>query len=254
MAYLRLILYVIFGVVPSLIWLFYYLQKDLHPEPKKMIVKVFLLGALATIPALLLQILFSEALNQFQYLAALYSPEIYPFLPAIVPIVKWFLVIALTEEVCKYLVVRLFVFNSNALDEPLDIMVYMVVAALGFAALENVLYLFSPIDSLPFDILLKTTLSVSFIRFIGATFLHTLCAALIGYFMALSSLRGHKRFRLSILGIGLAALLHGLYNFSIIALERPSNVIVPVLVIVVLAVFMLYDFDEIRKVKSICKI
>ncbi len=254
MQYYRLILYIIFGALPSLIWLLYYLRKDLHPEPKKMILKVFFWGALATIPALIFQIFFSEALNQFRYLAVFYSPEISPYLPAITNVARWFLVIALTEEVVKYLVVRWTVFGSGELDEPLDIMLYMVVAALGFAALENVLYLFSPIDNLSLTAVLQVTITVSFLRFIGATFLHTLCSALLGYFMALSSLRGKHRFRLTLLGLLLAAGLHGLYDFSIINLHYPLDVIVPALVIFGLAAFMVHDFDGIKKIKSIVKI
>lgn len=250
----RLILYIIFGALPSLIWLFYYLRKDIHPEPKKMIMKVFFWGALATIPALIFQIFFSEALNQFQYLSVFYSPEISAYLPSINSLVKWFLVIALTEEVVKYLVVRWVIFGSGELDEPLDIMLYMVVAALGFAALENVLYLFSPIDNLSLAAVLQITITVSFLRFIGATFLHTLCSGLLGYFMALSSLRGKHRFRLTALGLALAVGLHGLYDFSIINLHYPFNVIVPALVIFGLASFMVYDFDGIKKFKSIVNI
>lgn len=238
----RLILYIFFGALPSLVWLFYYLQKDLHPEPKKMVLKVFFWGAIATIPALFLQIIFSEALN-YLHLA-----------PATTSIIKWFFVIALTEEMVKYLVVRWVVFGNGELDEPLDIMLYMVVAALGFAALENMLYLFSPIDNLSFDAVLKITVTISFLRFIGATFLHTLCSGLLGYFMALSSLRGKHRFRLTIVGLFIAVLLHGLYNFSIITLYYPLNVIIPALIIFGLATFMIYDFNEIKKVKSICKI
>lgn len=254
MEYYRLVLYVLFGVLPSLIWLFYYLRKDLHPEPKAMIVKMFLYGMAVTIPALFLEIGLSETLNETQYLAVFYSPEISPYLPMIMNIVRWFLVIALVEEVCKYLAVKLFLFHNDALDEPLDLMLYMVIGALGFTALENILYLFSPIDGLSFDVVIKTAVTISFMRFVGATFLHTLCSALIGYFMALSSLRNKHRFRLTVLGIFLATLLHGLYDFSIITLHAPLNFLIPLAVIIMMAVFIFYDFDEIKKVKSICKL
>jgi len=251
----QLVLYIFFGVLPSLIWLFYYLQKDLHPEPKKMILKVFLWGAIATVPTLFFQIFFSEALNQFQYLSVFYSPGISAYLPTINNFVRWFLVIALTEEVFKYLAVRLTVFKSKELDEPLDVMLYMVVAALGFAALENIFYLFSPINNaVSLEVILKTTLTISFIRFIGATFLHTLASGLVGYFLALSSVKNGHGAKFTLIGIGLATLSHGLYNFGIMTLKAPFNVAVPVAVIVALAAFMVYDFDSIKKIKSICKL
>lgn len=220
-----------------------------------MILKVFLWGALATVPTLFFQILFSEALNQFQYLSVFYSPEISGYLPMINNFVRWFLVIALTEEVFKYLAVRLTVYKSKEMDEPLDVMLYMVVAALGFAGLENIFYLFSPINNMvSLEVVLKTTTTISFIRFIGATFLHTLCSALIGYFLALSSIKNGHGAKLTLLGITLATLLHGLYDFSIMTLSAPFNVIIPIVIVVGLAIFMIYDFDSIKKIKSICKL
>ncbi len=244
----RLILYIVFGILPSLIWLFYYLKKDLHPEPKKMILKIFLLGSLVTIPAFLVQIELSQALQ------ALQSFSFFANYSVIIDLIKWFLVIALTEELLKYLVVRQAVLGSFALDEPLDIMLYMVVVALGFSAVENILYIFSPVDNSSFSLILQTTATISLIRFLGATFLHTLCSAFVGYFLALASLRRKNRIQLTAIGLGLAALFHGLYDFSIVTFQPPLNFIIPVLVILGLATFMSYDFNEIKKIKSICKI
>ena len=210
-----------------------------------MILKIFFYGALVTIPVFFIQLGLSELLRQMQSFGIIGNSTL------TVEIIKWFLVIAFTEELFKYLVVRETVFKSGELDEPLDIMLYMVVGALGFAALENILYLFSPIDGLSFDMVLKTTITISFIRFIGATFLHTLASALVGYFMALSSLRGKHRFRLTMLGMFLATFMHGLYNFSIMNFNYPFNIAIPILVILGLTTFMVYDFDGIKKIKSI---
>ena len=251
----KILLYIVFGTLPSLTWLFYYLQKDLHPEPKKMILKIFLLGAFATIPTLFIQIWLSESLNAFQYLAVFYSPGIAPYLPPIFGIIKWFFIIALTEELLKFAMVRLAFFNDGQMDEPLDLMLYMVVSALGFAAVENMLYIFSPVNNmLSLDQIIKTTITISFIRFVGATFLHTLCSALVGYFLALSSLKNGHGARFTLFGIFLATLLHGLYNFSIMTLSAPFNFLLPIGILIGLAVFMVYDFDEIKKIKGICKI
>lgn len=246
--YYRLPLYILFGVLPSLVWLFYYLKKDLHPEPKRMILKVFLYGVIITIPVFFIQIGFFEILKQLQ------SFSLFTSFPIIIDILKWFVVIALVEEVLKYLAVRVMVFNSYELDEPLDIMLYMVVVALGFAALENILYLFSPIDNLSFNTIITTTIAISFIRFIGATFLHTLCSALLGYFLIISFFNLKKRLVLTIIGISLATILHGLYNFSIITLKSPINFIIPTIIIIGLAIFIISKFDKMKNLKSICKI
>ncbi len=246
--YIRLVLYTLFGILPSLVWLFYYLKKDLHPEPKKMVLKVFFFGALATIPAYLAQVSLSELFGQLQQI---------PFFathPIIVTIMIWVFVIALSEEFLKYLVVKLAVFNSYALDEPLDIMLYMVVAALGFAAVENIFYLFSPIGNNSFNVIIQTAALVMFLRFIGATFLHTLCSGLMGYFIALASVRSKNKVLFTLIGLFFAVLLHALYDFSIMTLPTPFNLLVPAFIILCLMLFMLYDFNEIKKVKSICKL
>jgi RsiW-degrading membrane proteinase PrsW (M82 family) len=246
--YYRIALYILFGILPSLTWLFYYLNKDLHPEPKKMIIKIFFWGVFITVPVFVIQVGLSLVLTQLEALPFFIT---YPFL---IGIIKWFIIIALTEELLKYAVVRMVVFKSRELDEPLDMMLYMVVVALGFAALENILYLFSPVDGLSFNAILQTTAIISFIRFVGATFLHTLCSAVIGYFLALSFFNIKKRTMLTIIGIVLAVLLHGFYDFSIMTLQSPFAFIIPASIILGLAVFMLFEFDTIKKVKGICNI
>jgi len=247
MEYYRLLLFIFFGILPSLIWLSYYLAKDLHPEPKRMIIKVFLYGAAVTIPVYFLQVGLIGLLDQLQ------DMNIISYSVIVFDVLKWFFIIAFTEEVSRYWVVKYAALNNSELDEPLDIMLYMVVAALGFAALENILYLFSPIYNQSFEQVLSQTVTISFIRFIGATFLHTLCSALIGYFWV-KSLFDHKRKFFIIIGVLLASLLHGLYDLSIIALRGPFTLLVPGFIIVGLALFMIYDFDEVKKFKGICKL
>ena len=165
-----IIIYIIFGILPSLVWLFYYLRKDLHPEPKKKILQIFFWGVVATVPVFFVQMGLQYLLQQFNLTSLAYN------------LIYWFLIIALSEEFFIYLVIKFKVINSPDLDEPLDLMLYMVVAALGFAALENMLYLFSPLGHMTFTQVIDRTLVISFIRFIGATFLHTLSSAVIGYF------------------------------------------------------------------------
>lgn len=55
-------------------------------------------------------------------------------------ILQNFLAVALVEEVCKRLPVMLFAWNNKAFDYRFDAVVYCVFSALGFAALENILY------------------------------------------------------------------------------------------------------------------
>lgn len=238
----NIILYLIFGVLPSISWLAYYLRKDVHPEPKRMILKVFFWGCLITIPVFCVQIGLSSLWDKI---------DINPLLRHLV---YWFLIIALSEELFKYLVVRVKAMNSPDLDEPLDIMLYMVIAALGFAAVENILYLFAPSGAMSFSQLVNRTLVVDFIRFIGATFLHTLSSAVIGYAMAISFCEVKRKRMVLAAGIIVAVGLHGLYDFSIMTLGGYAKFAIPVVVIITLAFLVFSGFEKLKEMKSICKI
>lgn len=235
----KIILYIIFGILPSLTWLSYYLKKDLHPEPKRAIVRIFLWGAVVTIPVFFLQIGMSYLLDKSS------------FSPVVLSLVYWFLVISFTEEIFKFLVVKFKALNSPDLDEPADVVIYMVVAALGFAAVENILYLFAPSPEVAFEAVVNRTLIITFIRFIGATFLHTLCSAVVGYALAISYAdQKNKNFEFAF-GLIMAVLLHGLYDFSIMTLDGYLKVIFPAIVIISLAFLVFSGFNKLRKMKSI---
>ena len=231
-------LYIIFALAPSILWLLFYLRKDQHPESNKMVLKVFFLGILAAGLAALLEI------GVFKITGLFFRPSI------LLTIFNFFLVIALIEEFFKYLVVKVFVFNHPELDEPIDIMLYLIISALGFAALENLLVL-SPIGK-SFD--LSESLTLSFSRFIGATFLHTLASGTLGFFLALSFYFKKNQKKLFLLGLGLAVILHGLYNFAIMEIEGVWQSLIPLIILVGLAGFTTWGFRKLKKIASICKI
>jgi RsiW-degrading membrane proteinase PrsW (M82 family) len=97
-------------------------------------------------------------------------------------------------------------------------------------------------------------LLLSFIRFIGATFLHTLCSAIVGYAIAISLCDEKNRRLEAISGIVLAVVLHGVYDFSIIALEGSFKIIIPITILIILAIFTSLGFEKLKKLKSVCKL
>ena len=238
----NIIIYILFGILPSLIWLFYYLRKDIHPEPKRMILKIFFWGVLIALPVFFVQVGLKYILDKVDIDPLAYN------------LIYWFLIISFSEEFFKYLVIRIKVINSPHLDEPLDLMLYMVVAALGFAAIENTLYLFVPSGQMSFNDLINRTLIVDLIRFIGATFLHTLCSGVIGYSLAISFCKVKWRNIIAGLGIFTAVALHGLYDFSIITLNGYAKFGIPVIIIISLAFFVFSGFENLKKIKSTCSI
>jgi len=228
-------LFFIFGLLPSIIWLLFFLRKDVHPEPKGKVLKIFSWGALITLPAIFIERGVFEIFTKLNFPQILYI----------------FFGIASVEEILKYLVVKEKIISDPEFDEPLDAMLYMIISALGFAALENLLFFFSPeIFFLSFEEILV----LASFRFITATFLHALCSGLVGYFLAYSFFEIKNRFKLISAGLGTSIILHGLYNFSIMEIEGYSRFLIPVIILIGLAFVISLGFKKLEKIKSICKI
>src|SRR3989344_4970997 len=114
------------GIIPSLLWLWFWLKEDRKkPEPKGLLTGIFLLGMIAVVFVL----------------------PIEKFIQASVGVHEWQLVLwAATEEIMKYLAVMIVLYKTNIADEPIEWPIYMITAALGFAALENALFLIKPLS------------------------------------------------------------------------------------------------------------
>ena len=111
---------ILLAAAPPLFWLWLFYRRDRwEPEPKALVLKVFVAGALTSIPAWLLQI-------------SLPGPTH--------PIYDYFVRVALVEEACKLIPVMIVAVRSRQMNEPMDGIIYAVAAALGFATVENVLY------------------------------------------------------------------------------------------------------------------
>jgi RsiW-degrading membrane proteinase PrsW (M82 family) len=230
---------IILALLPSFIWLLFYLRKDTHPESNWMVLKIFFYGLLSAIPVALIEMGIFDLFDVFGRL---------PFPAFLISILNIFVGVALVEELIKYLVVKEKVLNNPEFDEPLDAMLYMIIAALGFAALENILILL-PIAP---NFLVKEALMISGLRFVGATFLHTLASGLVGYFLALSFFETEKRLKLLATGLGIAILLHGLYNFSIIRLPEDTRPIIPAIILIALAIAVSEGFKKLKEMASVC--
>lgn len=227
-----------FGFLPSIIWLLFYLRKDKHPEPNRMVVKIFFFGILAALAAVLLERGFQKAHGLFT--ASTVTTSIFAI----------FFGGALIEECVKYGAARFGVFKSRELDEPTDIMLYMIIAALGFAALENILVLtnYHPI------LTSAKALEIMGWRFVSATFLHALCSGILGYFLALSFFHTSHRKKYFLAGLGISIGLHGFYNWSIMKVEGTAKFILPIIILIALSLFVSFGFKHLKRLKSTCDI
>jgi RsiW-degrading membrane proteinase PrsW (M82 family) len=232
-----IIIYILFGFVPSIVWLLYFLRKDAHPEAKEMILKIFFYGFLSAIVAGYIEIFLLKKISGLNL-----SENLALF-------VGNFFGIALIEETVKYLVVRVKVLSHTEFDEPADAMLYMIISALGFAALENTLIF---LNQKTFNI--GETLILSSFRFISATFLHALWSGLVGYFLAAALYEIKKRTILVLSGLFLSTALHGIYNFSIIMIRGDFGFLIPLIMLITLALIVHAAFDKIVKVENVCKI
>ena len=222
---LEIILFPLLAILPGVVWLLIFLREDAHPEPPGMILRVFLFGSLSAIPVILI-FNFTESLLGVFFSLLLVKVII---IAAIAPFL---------EEITKYLVVRFSALKHPECDEPVDFMIYAVTAALGFATVENIIFLL-PIA----EFSLQELVTDSFIRFVGATLLHAIASGIMGYFLAVSVLQ-KKKF-LALLGVLVAIILHALYNSFI--LLNIANVFIPLLLVIFLFILFLC-FNRLRNV------
>lgn len=189
------------GVAPALIWLAFWLFEDrCEPEPKRYIVFTFLAGMVSVAPVLLIEQNVIPYLDPAFAAGATASPLL---------LLAW----AATEEVFKFTAAYVVALRSWVFDEPLDAIIYMVTAALGFSAVENSLFLFGAINNGG----LLHGIITSDLRFIGATLLHTLSSGTIGIALGLSFYKSLPLRRLfALCGLVLGVSLHTLFNFFIL--------------------------------------
>ncbi|MDD4358723.1 MAG: PrsW family intramembrane metalloprotease [Candidatus Pacebacteria bacterium] len=239
------LIYAIFAILPGLIWLFFFLNKDDHSEPKRVILRVFILGMLMTVPVFFVEYSLLDLLDKLNL-----KTDLYYF-------IQYFFVVALTEELFKYLAFRFGAQKSQFLDEPIDVPIYMIVAALGFATAENVV-LFS---QKTFQFLIEPV-SLSILRFVGANFLHALCSGIFGFYMAVSFYRTNKRTFLFWGGFLIAIILHGIFDFFLkysIIEHGGETELTPIVVVIVTALIVSYillreALKKLKRLKTICKI
>lgn len=199
------------GVLPPLVWLYFLLKEDDRcPEPLPSLIIAFISGMLAVPLALPLEAL----VRDYAYVAYLTCTPDGPLCQPI--IIGW----SIIEETLKYALAALLVLWRAEVDEPIDLVIYMLTAALGFAALENVLFLIVPFAA--GDVLMG--LQTGNLRFIGSTLLHVMASSVIGFALAFS-LDFPKPLLIlcAIAGLILAIALHAIFNFFIIQGDGAST-------------------------------
>jgi len=171
--------------------LFLILTDRYDREPKRLLLLVFVLGMLVTLPTLIVENI-GQMFNIFSGLSG--------------KLFEAFIVVGLAEEFFKRLVVVKTVFRHPAFNERLDGIIYCGITALGFATLENFAYILSYSSSSPDIWISRAFLSVPTHMLLGIT---------MGYYLSMAKFcsdpnlcRNYYRRSLYI-----PALLHGTFDF-----------------------------------------
>lgn len=258
--------FIIPGFFPTLFWLFYYYRKDLHPEPKLYVFVIFILGGLASIPILIFQIFLSCIIGD----TCIILKDNYlwknPYIETFIFIAFSIIIYAFIEEYFKYAVVRDFVINKKYFDEPIDAIMYMIFSALGFATVENMLFILQYAKEGVSGV--SEFYSLLFFRFFTANLVHITSSGILGYFLAKSLMSKnhlyHHFVRKTYIKIGLffATILHSFYNILIIMYNKePGNfiiqkgqegiVVVAIFLLIIFGIYILGHLIEILNRKSL---
>ena len=178
------------SIAPAMIVIiFIYFKDKFEKEPVRFLFKNFLLGAFVSV---LITLILSTLLQSVLPLTD--TKSIWQ------QFVKAFFVVAFVEEFSKYIVVKYYAQKNAEFNEPFDGIVYAVMVSMGFAALENVLYVF------------QYGVSTGILRAFTAVPAHATFGILMGYFMGKAKF-SEKRMYYNFLGLFMATLFHGAYDF-----------------------------------------
>jgi protease PrsW len=161
-------------------------------EPIKLLIVSFILGIVIALPVILVESWLKDTLGLREEMLSVGQTALLAFV-----------VVALSEEGFKFLILRFYAYRRQEFNEPYDGIMYAVAVSMGFAAIENVLYVSGG------------GVIVAVLRAFSAVPAHGAFAHMMGYFVgkAKFAATAGKRAGFMLTGLGLAVLTHGAYDF-----------------------------------------
>ena len=212
------------AVIPPIVLLIYVYSVDkVEKEPKGLLFKTFFFGALTVISSAFLEVGIKSAMEDFLADSGIY---VFAFFEA-------FFCVAVVEEGGKFVALKLATWKNKEFNYTFDGIVYSAFASMGFALVENVLYVFRASN------LLGTAASkVGWMRAITSIPGHFCMAVFMGYYYGLAKyheVAGDKKKKTINLWKGylLAVVVHGLYDFCVMTGDETLQVIFIVFIVVV---------------------
>ena len=185
------------SLAPVILLLLYLYKRDKYEkEPKKLLAKALIFGALTVLPVFFIETWLSGYWdNKYNYPANKLLTAAYDS----------FIVAAFTEELFKFSVFIIFIWSNKNFNEKFDGIIYAVYISLGFAAIENIMYVFG------------SGIGTGLIRAFTAVPAHTIFGITMGYFLAWAKFNPSKRFIYIALSISVPIALHGFYDFILMS-------------------------------------
>ncbi len=211
------------GMVPAIFWLHFWLREDKdNPEPTGLLFLTFIMGMFAVILVLPVEKFIATLSNDSNILTILW---------------------AAAEELMKFAAVFIIALKSQEVDQPVDYPIYFITCALGFAALENALFLIYPITVNDTTVSLLT----GNLRFMGATLLHATSSALIGISLGLAFFQSKGvKFIYCVGGVIFSVALHSIFNFFIIE-NNGINFLQVFAFLWVVSIIIMLLFEKLRR-------
>lgn len=169
--------------------IFIYFMDKYEKEPIRLLLSNFFLGAVVSI-----------IITTFLYVIIDIPLPLHDRTSIFEQFIKAFFVVGLTEEFSKYVIVRYYAQPHKEFNEPFDGIIYCVMVSMGFAATENLMYVY------------QSGFETGIIRAFTAVPAHATFAILMGYFMGKAKF-SNNRVITNLTGLFLAALFHGAYDF-----------------------------------------
>jgi RsiW-degrading membrane proteinase PrsW (M82 family) len=185
------------AIAPGIaIAVFVYWKDKFDREPLNLLVKCFLLGMISIIPAILLEMGLGKIFGQMNGS----SPMNAAF--------HAFAIVGLSEEWSKYIFLRGFAYRKKDFNEPFDGITYSVMVSMGFATLENILYV------------ANGGFGVAIMRMFLSVPAHATFGIIMGYYVGLAKFRNHST-KLRMTGLFVATAFHGAYDFCLFLDSAP---------------------------------
>lgn len=183
------------AVGPAIAIMLYFYARDKHErEPFGVLLVSFLWGCFSVVPAIILETILPGIIPGSGG-SSLISIAIYTFV-----------IIAFSEELSKFIFLRYYSYKKRSFNEPFDGIIYAIMVGMGFATVENLLYIFGAET-------LGAAWGTAGLRALTAVPAHATFAAVMGYYVGLAKFSKTHEKRFLIQGILLATILHGFYDF-----------------------------------------